>query len=58
MIYIQSNDDMIYTYVNMYIAFVMDVRDWDQGLKMGVENSILVRLRIWRTGWHTSTNNF
>ena len=30
MIYIQSNDDMIYTYVNMYIAFVMDVRDWDQ----------------------------
>ena len=25
---------------------------------MGVENSILVRLRIWRTGRHTSTKNF
>ena len=43
---------MLYTYVNMYIAFVtplMDVRDRGQvrpGLKMGVENSILVRLRF------------
>ena len=27
-------------------------------LKMGVQNSILVRLRIWRTGQHTSTKNF
>ena len=32
--YIVSNNDMIYTHVNMYIAFVtpvMDVRDRDQG---------------------------
>ena len=31
--YILSDDDMIYTYVNIYIAFVtpvMDVRDRDQ----------------------------
>ena len=31
--YILSDDVLIYTYVNMYIAFmtpVMDVRDWDQ----------------------------
>ena len=41
---------MIYTYVNMYIAFVtpvMDVRDRPRpGLKMGVEHRILVRLRF------------
>ena len=33
MLYILNNDDMIYTYVNMYIAFVtplMDVRDRGQ----------------------------
>ena len=28
-----------------------------QGLKMGEENSILIRLMIQRTGWHTSTKN-
>ena len=31
--YILTDDDMIYTYVNMYMAFVtpdMDVRDQDQ----------------------------
>ena len=45
---------MIYTYVNMYIAFVtpvMDVRLTEAaGLKMGVENSILVRLRFGEPG--------
>ena len=50
---------MIYTNVNMYIGFVtpvMDVRV--RVLKMGVEKSILVRLRIWRTGQHNSTKYF
>ena len=45
---------MIYTYVNMYIAFVtpvMDVRDRSySGLKIGVENSILVKLRLGEPG--------
>ena len=51
--YILSDDDMIHTYVNMYIVFVTPVMD-----DMGVENSILVRLRNWRAGRHTSAKNF
>ena len=42
---------MIYTYITMYITFVtpvVDVRDRCQ--KMGVENSILVRLRFGEPG--------
>ena len=48
---LQGNDDIIYTFVNMYITFVtpvMDGRNWDQVYKMGVEI-----LRIWRTRQHS-----